>query len=94
LREAPALDLIEALKKLKAKISYSDPYVDYLNLHNIRLKGLKLTRENIRGHDLLILVTDHKMFDYRFIAKNAKLIFDTRNAFGKRNIIKENIIKL
>jgi nucleotide sugar dehydrogenase len=94
LREAPALDLIEALKKLKAKVSYSDPYVDYLNLHNIRLKGLKLTRENIRGHDLLILVTDHKMFDYRFIAKNAKLIFDTRNAFGKRNIIKENIIKL
>ena len=35
--------------------------------------------------DLAVLVTDHDNFDYKMIAKNAKLILDTRHVFDKKN---------
>ena len=38
------------------------------------------------------LVTDHTAFDYEFILKQAKVIFDTRNAY--KGIKSEKIIRL
>ena len=94
LRESPVLDIIELLQKKGAKIFYSDPYIPYLDINSIQLKNTKLTPANIRKNELLILVTDHKKFNYKAIAKGAKLILDTRNAFGIRKIETEQIIKL
>lgn len=37
--------------------------------------------EKIKEYDIVLLLTDHDSFDYDEILKNAKLIFDTRNAF-------------
>ena len=44
-------------------------------------KGLDKIDENIvRNPDLIIFTAAHKKFDYEMISKNAKAIFDTRNA--------------
>jgi UDP-N-acetyl-D-glucosamine dehydrogenase len=94
LRESPALDIIEILQKECAKISYSDPYIPYLDIGNINLKSVNLNLSNLRKADLVILVTDHNKFKYKFITKNAKLIFDTRNAFAMHGIKAVNIVKL
>lgn len=94
LRESPALDIINLLQEKGTKVSYSDPYIPYLNINNINLKNTKLTRNNIRNYNLVILVTEHGKFNYRAIADNARLILDTRNAFGLHGINSENIIKL
>ena len=82
------------MTKKKSKVSYTDPYIPYLDINSIKLKALKLTKDNIRKQDVVILVTAHTKFNYSTIANNAKLIFDTRNGFDKMLSRKDNIIKL
>ncbi len=94
LRESPALEIIELLQKRGAKVSYSDPYIPYLNINNISLKDVPIAQNSIKRHDLIILVTDHKVFNYKLITKAAQLILDSRNAFKKARIEKGHIIKL
>jgi UDP-N-acetyl-D-glucosamine dehydrogenase len=81
LRESPALEIIEDLKKKKAVVNFFDPYIPYLKIDNIDLKGTALTRQNLKKADCVVLVTDHSGVDYDFVRKNSKLIFDTRNVY-------------
>lgn len=94
LRESPALDIIKLLCKKKAKVSYSDPYILHLSIKSINLMSAKLTQNNIKRNDLVILITDHKRFNYKMIARNTRLILDTRNAFERVGINAKNIVKL
>jgi UDP-N-acetyl-D-glucosamine dehydrogenase len=40
-----------------------------------------LNQDTLQQADLVLLVTDHSDYDYPWIASQAKLILDTRNAF-------------
>ncbi len=96
MRESPSLKLIEILRERGAGVDYSDPYVPKLpktRKYNYDMNSVELTKENISKYDLVILSTDHEAFDYEMIAANAKIIVDTRNAFAKRQLLKENIYK-
>ena len=94
LRESPALNVIEILQNEKAKISYSDPLIPYLDINGINLKSTEINQANLKKQDLIILITDHTKFKYSFIAKHSRLIFDTRNAFFTHNVKSANIVKL
>ena len=94
LRESPAIDLIELLKRSGIDTSYSDPHVPYLKLNNIDMKSVACTPKDIRGFDVAVLTTGHKGFNYKQIAEYTKLIFDTRNAFASAGIVSSNIVKL
>ncbi|MBM3796839.1 MAG: nucleotide sugar dehydrogenase [Acidobacteria bacterium] len=78
-RESPALDIIHLLKQRGARITYSDPYVD-----DLRHEGQDLTAsgvlEGCRAADCVVIVTDHKDFDYGQVLDASRLIVDTRNA--------------
>ncbi len=81
-RESPALDIIHLLGKRGAKVTFSDPFV-----HKLRADGVvPHNMESIdpdKGAaeaDCVVIVTDHKAFDYTRIIENARLIVDTRNA--------------
>ena len=39
-----------------------------------------MTRGNIAQYDCVVIITDHKAFDYRALLEEADLIVDTRNA--------------
>jgi UDP-N-acetyl-D-glucosamine dehydrogenase len=45
------------------------------------MTSIPLTAETLKEADLVLLVTDHAAYDYHWIAAEAKLIVDTRNAF-------------
>ncbi len=79
MRESPALDVILLLKKLGAHISYSDPFVPKLRLDGLTLESTPLP-ESAAQADCVVIVTDHKGFDYKGLLESAKLIVDTRNA--------------
>ncbi len=79
MRESPALDVILLLKKLGASITYSDPYVPKLRLDGLTLESTPLP-ESAAQADCVVIVTDHKGFDYKGLLDSAKLIVDTRNA--------------
>jgi len=96
MRESPSLKLIEIYKEKGAKVDYHDPLVPILpktRKYKFDMKSIKLTKEKLKRYDLVVLSTDHSIFDYKFISFNAKLIIDTRNAFEVRGIKSNKIFK-
>jgi len=83
LRESPALDIIELFQKEKALVKYFDPFFPYVKIDGIDLKTAKLTKQEIKSADCVLIVTDHSSVNYGLILKNAKFIFDTRNVYKK-----------
>jgi UDP-N-acetyl-D-glucosamine dehydrogenase len=94
LRESPAIDLIELLKRSGIDTAYSDPHVPYLKINSIDMRSVECTPKNIRRFDIAVLTTGHKRFNYKQIAQHARLILDTRNAFASAGTKAEHIIKL
>ncbi len=82
-RESPSLKLIDLLKQKGAVISYNDPLIPKLKKYrkfNFNLSSKKLTRALLKNMDLVLIATDHSTYDYDWLAENASLIVDTRNA--------------
>ena len=93
LRESPALEIIELLIKKGALVSYYDPYLPYLRIGKINLKGVKFNRDAFRDSDCVVIVTDHSGVDYKFVVENSDLVVDTRNVLkGIRS--KHNIVRI
>ena len=84
LRESPAIEIIEKLKKAKACTDYHDPLIPYLKIGPLRMKGVGLTGKKIKQYDCVVIATAHSDIDYSLIAAEARLIFDTRNVFPRR----------
>ena len=81
LRESPALEVIKKLEQEGAIVSYYDPYIsEFINNKKEYKSMKKLTTEEIMEKDIIIITTAHSNVDYYMVAKNAKVIFDTRNA--------------
>jgi len=57
------------------------------------MKSVKLTKEKLKSFNLVVLSTDHSIFDYKFIAQNSKVIVDSRNAFESKGIKTKKIFK-
>lgn len=83
LRESPALDIIEILKKKGYQVIYFDPFIPYLKINNLNMKSVSLENINWGKIDAVIIVTDHSNIDYELIRQKAKYIFDTRNVYNK-----------
>lgn len=98
MRESPSLKLIEIFESKGAKVDYCDPYVAKLypmRKYNYRMKSIPVSSlvSRLPSYDIVVLSTDHDAFNYKLIAKNSKLIVDTRNAFEQRGIKSVNIFK-
>jgi len=89
-RESAAYDVIADLIRKGAKVDYFDPYVKEFEItHRIlktpaKLKSIKYSLQKIKKYDLVLILTDHSGFDYEKLAKNSKLVIDTRNAIKSR----------
>ncbi len=90
-RESPAIDIISLLADKGATVYYFDPYVPKIKVGDFEVESIDLTSEILEESDLVVLTTDHSIFDYDFIYKHARLIFDTKNAFKN---YKEKVYKL
>lgn len=83
MRESPALEIYRLLRKEGAVASYNDPYAkSFISMLGNTIRSTDLTAENLAAQDLIVLVTAHKCYDYRFIADHSRLILDTRNALA------------
>ncbi len=79
-RESPALDVIELLHKKGAVVEYADPHVPEIELHKgSKMRAAPYDAARLKAADVVIIVTDHKAFDPRFVADNASLVVDARN---------------
>ena len=78
MRESPALDILELMKRRGAEVSYTDPYVPELRHGSLDLASIP--EDVATDADCAVIITDHKVFDYRKILERFPLIVDTRNA--------------
>lgn len=80
-RESPALRLIEILQDEGAEVTFYDPWISQYKYKGEIHKGLENINEKIVSDaDIVIFTAAHSNYDYEMIQKNAKAIFDTRNA--------------
>lgn len=79
-RNSPALKLIELLKNRVAKLTYNDPYVPEISVNGVSYRSFELTANRLKSADCVLIATAHSSYDYKWIAKHARFIFDTRNA--------------
>jgi UDP-N-acetyl-D-glucosamine dehydrogenase len=87
MRESPALDVMSLLHDKGATVAYADPFVPEVHGREwsgrFDLKAVDLTRGVIGQHDCVVIITDHKAFDYEAIVSEADIVVDTRNAIKK-----------
>jgi UDP-N-acetyl-D-glucosamine dehydrogenase len=84
MRESPAVMLMELLRDKGALISYADPWVPVfpkMREHHFDLTSVELSQEVLQSQDLVLLATDHDLFDYDLIRQHARLIVDTRGVY-------------
>ena len=83
-RESPALDIIGLLQHLGARVSYSDPHVPSVETPRGLMMSEPITADRLARADCVIVVTDHRAFDYDLVARCAHVIVDTRNSIKAR----------
>jgi UDP-N-acetyl-D-glucosamine dehydrogenase len=94
LRESPALDVIGLLQQKKATVNYHDPHIPHFEHEDLVMDSVADLDKAVKAADLVIMVTDHSDYDYAALLKNAKLVLDTRNAFGRQGLVDEKVVRL
>lgn len=82
-RESPGYKIMESLLKQGAEVSYNDPFIPKLKptrKFNFQKESILIVPEVLQNTDAVIVVTDHRIYDFEQIVKHAPLIIDTRNA--------------
>jgi UDP-N-acetyl-D-glucosamine dehydrogenase len=89
-RESPALDVIGLLQKKGAQVEYHDPYIPHIHHEHDgwQMDSVKDMMKAVREADAVVVITNHKVYDYEAIVKEAKFVFDSRNA--TRKVAKNN----
>lgn len=84
-RESPALDVIGLLQKKGADVKYHDPYIPHIHHEHDgwQMDSVKDMMKAVKEADAVLVVTNHKEYNYTEIIGTAKFVFDTRNATGK-----------
>ncbi len=96
LRESPSLKIIQLIQERGATVNYNDPYFERLHKmrqYDLGLESVALTAESLSSYDAVVIATDHSSYDYEFIARNAQLLVDTRNATGSLTQYKNKIVQ-
>jgi UDP-N-acetyl-D-glucosamine dehydrogenase len=93
-RHSPAVKVIELLQRAGVDVLYHDPYVATLQVDGRDLVAAPLTSSLIESADCVVILADHSIFDYEAIVRDARLVFDTRNATRLVREGRERIIRL
>jgi UDP-N-acetyl-D-glucosamine dehydrogenase len=93
MRESPAVELIERLLHLGARVDYSDPHIPVfprIRRGRFDLKSVPITPASLKRYDVVLVATNHDAFDWKLIARHARLIVDSRGVYRKprRNVVK------
>ncbi len=98
IRESPSFALLELLEHRGTRVDFHDPRVPEIpqTREHAKLAGRKsvsLDSKTIATYNAVLVVTDHDAIDYDMLAQHARLIVDTRNAFGRRGLGGDKVVK-
>jgi len=95
-RESPALDVIGLLRRKGALVEYHDPYIPHIHheYEGWRMDSVNDMMKAVKEADAVVIITDHKVYDYAAIVDSAKFVFDSRNATRKYVRDSEKVVRL
>ncbi|MBI1884326.1 MAG: nucleotide sugar dehydrogenase [Chlamydiae bacterium] len=93
-RESPALDIWKLLSEGGGDVSYHDPYVPQLRIELKTFKCQPLTSKVLKQADAVVIISDHSVFNYAKIVKEARLVVDTRHATRNVKSGRDKIVKI
>ena len=84
-RESPALDVIGLLRNKGAIVDYHDPYIPHIHHEHEgwHMDSVEDMMSSVKDADIVVIITDHKAYDYADIVEAAQSVFDSRNATRK-----------
>ena len=94
LRESPSIDVIRLLEQKGAKVSYHDPYIPVIKHENWKIESVPDLMQAVKSADCVVIVTNHKVYDYKAILKESKLIVDTRDALGMAGTKHPKVVRI
>ena len=92
-RESAIYEVIPDLVRKGARVDYYDPLIPaiswqehhvYHNKSILKMQSIKYSKAALKKYDLVLILTDHSQINWKEVAKNSKLIVDTRNAIKSR----------
>lgn len=93
MRESPSVKLMELLQARGAVIAYADPWVPVfpkMREHHFELASVEVTPATLATYDVVLIATNHDVFDYAMIKAHARLIVDTRGVYQE---LAANVVK-
>ena len=95
-RESPALDVIGLLQKKGALVEYHDPYIPHIHheYDGWQMDSVSDLMKSVRDADAVVIVTNHKVYDYEALLKEARFIFDSRNAMRTYAKDSDKVVRL
>lgn len=91
-RESQSIKLMQILASRGAVMHYNDPLLPVIKFMGGEMKSVDLGNKNIASYDCVVIATAHSSYNFKQIAKQAKLLFDTRGV--TREIKSGNIVRL
>lgn len=79
-RESPALDVMHLLAEEGARVDYHDPFVPAAAAAGRTWRGRALTDAAVKAADVVVILTAHPGIDYSRVCRQARRVFDARNA--------------
>ena len=79
-RESPALEVFERLLNRGARLSYNDPHVASVQVGSHTLQSVPLDAQALRDADVVVILTDHRVYDWALVLRESRLVVDARNA--------------
>jgi UDP-N-acetyl-D-glucosamine dehydrogenase len=83
------------LKKKGALVEYHDPYIQRIHhqTEGWQMDSVKDMMKSVEDSDAVVIVTNHKVYDYKTIVECSKFVFDSRNATrefakGAKNVVR------
>ncbi|WP_341301624.1 nucleotide sugar dehydrogenase [Lysinibacillus sp. FSL H8-0500] len=85
-RESPVLPILQKLTQFGAKWVVVDPHISHFKLEGNTVETIELAPNLLTEAELVLIATNHSMFDYDMILQKATFILDTRNIINSKYI--------
>ena len=78
-RESPVLPILQKLTQFGADWVAVDPYIPHFKLDGHTVHSAELTSDLLEEAELVLIATNHSIFDYTMVVESNVSVLDTRN---------------
>ena len=82
-RESPAVEVLSALAGRGGKVSYHDPLVPSVRIEGALWESVDFSPEALAAADLVVILTDHRSYNWDMVLQHSPVIVDARNATAR-----------